>query len=90
MIEFYTRFILPSSPLRSKLAVHLKAQRAADTEVSKLEGDLVVTKLWDDGTRPCIIEDVSGFKSMMMFSEGPQPIKDIKEYEDLDKKVGKA
>jgi hypothetical protein len=88
MTEFYRRFILPSSSLRSKLAVYLKAQRAADTEVSKLEGDLVVAKLRDGGTRPCIIKDVSGFKSMMMFSEGPQPIKDIKEYED--KKVGKA
>jgi hypothetical protein len=58
--------------------------------VSKLESDLVITKLRDNRTRPCIIEDVSGFKSMIMFSEGPQPIKDIKEYEDLDKKVGKA
>jgi hypothetical protein len=38
-------FILPSLFLRLKLAVYLKAQRAANIEINKLEGDLVVTKL---------------------------------------------
>ncbi|PBP21540.1 peptidase M16 inactive domain-containing protein [Diplocarpon rosae] len=34
MIDFYDRFILPSSPLRSKLAVHLNAQTPSSTDTS--------------------------------------------------------
>ncbi|KAG9240327.1 hypothetical protein BJ878DRAFT_526728 [Calycina marina] len=33
MIEFFRRFILPSSPLRSKFAVHLNAQKPAETQM---------------------------------------------------------
>ncbi|OWO99030.1 hypothetical protein B2J93_6607 [Marssonina coronariae] len=38
MIDFYDRFILPSSPLRSKLAVHLNAQTPSSTDTSTAAG----------------------------------------------------
>jgi hypothetical protein len=88
--EFYKCFILFSLFLRSKLVVYLKAQKITNIEISKLESDLVITKLQDGRTRLYIIEDINRFKSIIIFSERLQSIKDIKEYKDLDKKIRKA
>lgn len=40
MIEYYDRYILPTSPLRSKLAIHLNAQDAASNETPTVTGVL--------------------------------------------------
>jgi insulysin len=108
MIEFYNHFILPTSPVRSKLAVHLIAQTPAATssgvttavekgmkvlgldEDRKDEEDGEVVseaKVPDNGTIPYIITDVREFKSLMQVSAGPQPVKHISEFEELDSKL---
>ena len=40
MIEFYSRFILPASPLRSKLVIHLNAQTPSTDGTSVVTGNI--------------------------------------------------
>ena len=114
MIELYDRYILPSSPSRSKLAIHLNAQtpvKAANSGSTKLAVSAIVDKgaqalgitsrFVEDlpeavspparpegnGTIPITIEDVRSFKSQMTVSQGPQPVKVISEFEELDAKL---
>lgn len=108
MIEFYNRFILPTSPARSKLAVHLIAQTSVATssgvtaavekgmEALGLNNDsqdeedgkeVSEAKVLGNGTTPYVITDVRQFKSMMQVSAGPQPVKLISEFEELDSKL---
>jgi insulysin len=109
MIEFYNHFILPTSPARSKLAVHLNAQATAKTEGAsgvtaavekgikmlglnkdskdEEDGEVVPGKEEGNGTTPYIITDVREFKSKMQVSAGPQPVKHISEFEELDSKL---
>jgi insulysin len=83
MIAFFERFIHPSSPDRSKLAVHLHAQASAPTE----NGDVALEKVEGNGTTPYVINDVRQFRSMLQISAGPQPVKHISEFEELDSKL---
>ncbi|KAE9367559.1 LuxS/MPP-like metallohydrolase [Stipitochalara longipes BDJ] len=107
MIEFYKHFIHPSSPARSKLAVHMKAQSSSpDTSAVKEvvgkglkvlglnkdhkdeeDGEVASVEVEGNGTTPYIITDVREFKSMLQVSAGPQPVKHISEFEDLDSKL---
>jgi insulysin len=108
MIEFYNRFILPTSPARSKLAIHLVAQTSAATpsgvtvavekgmealglnNKTQDEGDgdeVSEAKVQGNGMTPYVITDVRQFKSMMQVSAGPQPVKNITEFEELDSKL---
>jgi insulysin len=108
MIEFYNYYILPTSPARSKLAIHLNAQATAKTEgasgVTAVEkgiktlglnkdskdeedGEVVPVKEEGNGTTPYIITDVREFKSKLQVSAGPQPVKHISEFEELDSKL---
>jgi len=114
MIELYDRYIIPSSPSRSKLAIHLKAQtqvEAIDSGSSIIDVSAAIekgakalgitSKFVEDlpeavsppakpesnGTTPIVIEDVRAFKSQMTVSQGPQPVKLISEFEELDAKL---
>jgi insulysin len=107
MIEFYNYFVLPASPARSKLAIHLNAQTpkegpkgvtAAVEKGMKVlglnkdkkdeeDGEVVPVKEEGNGTIPYIITDVREFKSKMQVSAGPQPVKHISEFEELDSKL---
>lgn len=104
MIQFYNHFILPSSPLRAKLAVHLIAQASAEDVSTGVNGVLekgmktlglakdtkgeeLVAKLEGNGTTPYVIKDVREFRAMMQVSAGPQAVKDISEFEELDSKL---
>ena len=115
MIKFYSHLIHPTSPARSKLAVHLIAQTpgssisppsetkpitAAIEKGSKAfglnkdhqdqeDGEIIgeIKKKEGNGTTPFIITDVREFKSKMQVSAGPQPVKHISEFEELDAKL---
>jgi insulysin len=108
MVEFYQHFILPSSPARSKLAIHMNAQSPTSTETSSVkevvgkglkvlglnkdkkdeeDGEAAISRVEGNGTTPYIITDVREFKSMLQVSAGPQPVKHISEFEDLDSKL---
>jgi insulysin len=111
MIEFYKHFIHPSSPARSKLAIHMKAQSPPSSDTSTVkevvgkglkvlglnkdpkdeqDGEVASVASVDvegNGTTPYIITDVREFKSMLQVSAGPQPVKHISEFEDLDSKL---
>lgn len=109
MIEFYNHFILPTSPARSKLAIHLNAQGLATNGDASVvtaavekgmkalglnkdkkdseDGEVVAVKAEGNGTTPYIITDVREFKSMLQVSAGPQPVKHISEFEELDSKL---
>jgi insulysin len=108
MIEYYSRFILPSSPARSKLAVHLNAQAPSSEDNSGVaavveksmkvlgldkdkkdeeDGEVVSAEIQGNETTPFIITDVREFKSKLQVSAGPQPVKHISEFEELDSKL---
>ncbi len=105
MIEFFTHYIHPSSPARSKIAVHLNAQTPPTVGVAAVvekgvkalglnklskdeeDGEAVSVKSEGNGTTPYVIRDVREFKSMMQVSAGPQPVKHISEFEELDSKL---
>lgn len=93
MIAFYKEFIDPTSPSRSKLAIHLVAQATAPVEKKKKDEsatpseDIKFPPLPGNGTTPYVIKDVRAFKSMLQISAGPQPVKDISEFEELDSKL---
>ncbi|KAL5322523.1 hypothetical protein ACEPPN_010496 [Leptodophora sp. 'Broadleaf-Isolate-01'] len=108
MVEFYKRFILPSSPLRSKLAIHLNAQTPSSDLTSgaasvvekgikalglnkdhkdQEDGEAIDVKQEGNGTTPYVITDVREFKSKLQVSAGPQPVKHISEFEELDSKL---
>lgn len=112
MISFYSHFIHPTSPARSKLAVHLIAQSTPSPELiekpitaaiekgmkvlglnkdrqDQEDGEILgeIKKKEGNGTTPFIITDVRDFKSKMLVSAGPQPVKHISEFEELDAKL---
>lgn len=109
MVEFFSQYILPSSPVRSKLAVHLNAQTEAvkgetngitavveeglkalglnKDKKDEEDGEVVPVKADGNGTTPFVITDVREFKSRMQISAGPQPVKHISEFEELDSKL---
>lgn len=105
MTQFFSHYILPASPARSKLAIHLNAQntKAADAvpvvengvkalglnkdKKDEEDGEVVPVKTEGNGTTPYIITDVREFKSRLQVSAGPQPVKHISEFEELDSKL---
>lgn len=104
MVEFYNQYILPASPTRSKLAIHLNAQAtvgadentdaaAAETGVKALtlkdnyDGEVVPVKEEINRTTPFVITDVREFRSKLLVSAGPQAVKHISEFEEVDPKL---
>jgi insulysin len=104
MIEYYNHYILPASPARSKLAIHLNAQTLGDvhelTSVTALEngikplglrdghnGEIAPVKEEINRTTPYVITDVREFRSKLQISAGPQAVKHISEFEELDSKL---
>jgi insulysin len=109
MVQFFNHFIHPTSPARSKLAVHLNAQTPSTNGDSSTvtavvgkgmqvlglnrgkhsteDGEVVPVKTEGNGTTPYIITDVREFKSKLQVSAGPQPVKHISEFEELDSKL---
>lgn len=51
------------------------------------DGEVLNVDVEGNGTTPYIITDVREFKSMLQVSAGPQPVKHISEFEDLDAKL---
>lgn len=89
MVEFYATYIVPTSPLRAKLAVHLAAQGVSDKtkEVAAAVADGENDKVPGNGTEPYIIDDVRDYKSRLVASAGARPSKELSEFEDLDSKL---
>jgi insulysin len=91
MVTFYKENILPSSAVRSKLAVHFEVQAPTKTQVEGTIGEEWMRSLGLDGTKDGdgdeVFTDVAEFKSRMKAMEAPQLVKDIEQFEDLDEKV---
>jgi insulysin len=78
MMEFFRDYISPSSPKRSKLAIHLVAQAAG---VGVQDQPSLLTK---SKSKANVFENISVFKLQKDFSKGPQPVTDLSEFADLD------
>jgi insulysin len=100
MIQFFEHYISPASPMRSKLAIHLRAQGVSEVpspaEIPVGVVEEVVDKAMDqlglkskqvNKRTPYVIENVRDFKSLMAVSAGPRPVKDLSEFEELDSKL---
>lgn len=51
------------------------------------DGEAISVKPQGNGTTPFVITDVREFKSKLQVSAGPQPVKHISEFEELDSKL---
>lgn len=51
------------------------------------DGEAVEVKAEGNGTTPFVITDVREFKSRLQVSAGPQPVKHLSEFEELDSKL---
>ena len=51
------------------------------------DGEMVPVKVDGNGTKPFVITDVREFKGMMQVSAGPQPVRHINEFEELESKL---
>lgn len=51
------------------------------------DGEFAEAKVEGNGTTPFIITDVREYKSKLQISAGPQPVKHISEFEELDSKL---
>jgi len=115
MLDFFNYYLHPSSPSRSKLAIHLIAQSKSvdDSILSKAtqvlglsskepditslginkdkkdgeDGEIIPVKMEGNGTKPFVITDVREFKSLLLVSAGPQPVRHISEFEELESKL---
>jgi len=54
---------------------------------SNEDGEVVPVKPEVNGTTPILITDVRQFRSMLQVSAGPQPVKNISFFEELDAKL---
>ncbi|KAI0128922.1 peptidase M16 inactive domain-containing protein [Xylariales sp. AK1849] len=90
LIEFYSTYILPTSPVRAKLAVYLVAQgvseKTADNDKDAPTGG-ETEKVPLNDTEPYVIENVRDFKARLVASAGARPIRELSEFEDLDSKL---
>ncbi|XXH05044.1 hypothetical protein Hte_011468 [Hypoxylon texense] len=88
MIEFYSTYIQPTSPTRSKLVVQLIAQsigsKAKEAEESS-NGD--TTTVYSNGTEPLLIRSVRSYKAGLPVTAGARPIRDLTEFEEIDSKL---
>jgi insulysin len=65
----------------------LKALGLNKDKKDEEDGEVVSVKVEGNGTTPFVITDVREFKSKMQISAGPQPVKHISEFEELDSKL---
>lgn len=88
MIEFYSTYIRPTSPVRSKLVVQLIAQsissKAKEAEESS-NGD--ATTIYSNGTEPLLIQSVRNYKARLSVTAGARPIRDLTDFEEIDSKL---
>jgi insulysin len=100
MIEFFEHYIVPASPSRAKLAIHLHAQGTSKKpsismveegmkllNVKAEEKPIVLSTVEGNGTETYVIDDVRAFKSKLAVTPGPQPVKDLSEFEETDSKL---
>jgi insulysin len=82
MMEFFGEYISPSSPKRSKLAIHILAQAAGRAVGVQSQLSLPT----ESKSKANTIENIWGLKSQqdISVSAGPQPVKDLSEFENLD------
>ena len=87
MIEMFQNYISPFSPERAKLAIHLHAKAVSGVSSIELGAGTTVS---DTPTtiKPSkglyIIEDARDYKSQLAVTAGPQPVKDLNQFEDVD------
>jgi insulysin len=87
MIEFYTTYIVPTSPHRAKLAVYLVAQAVSEKpkDTSAAESEPETTPTYS--SEPVIIEDVRDYRARLVASAGARPARQLSEFEDTDSKL---
>lgn len=93
MLEFFKRYIDPTSLSRGKLSIHLTAQAGAHAnEVGSSEDDSKAC----NGTvetdpkhcqEPTYVTSVADFKANIALTAGPNPVKELSEYEDSEAKL---
>jgi len=83
IVAFYDRYIDPASITRSKLSVHLVAQKTSE----KADGDAEEVKKVEETPKAIKIDDVHTFKASLTMSPGATAFRDISCYEDLEPKL---
>ncbi|KAI5284325.1 Insulinase (Peptidase M16) [Ascosphaera atra] len=80
MIEYYEKYILPTSPTRSKISVHMIAKAKSQDGGEK-------KPLPEHRNIPTYITDVTDFKARNPMTASPHPVIDLGYFEDLGSKL---
>jgi len=90
MVDFFTRYIDPTSLTRAKLVVQLVAQgvssKPVDAETKKKEEQAETSPI-SNGTTPVLITSVRDFKAGLAVTAGARPTHELSEFEELDSKL---
>jgi insulysin len=89
MLEFFLHFIVPKSPARAKLAIHLLAQGMSaprpvedgTVDMLKIDSKPAKSTINEPVSEPYLIKNIRDFRSLLTVSAGPQPVKDFSEFE---------
>jgi insulysin len=89
MIEFYTTYIAPSSPVRAKLAVYLVAQgkSAEVNDTTNGETEIEAEAAVKNESKLIMIDNVRDFKARLEASAGARPVKELSDFEESDAKL---
>jgi insulysin len=80
---------LAEKPISAAIEKGMKVLGLNKDTQGKEDGEIngEIEKKSGNGTTSLVITDVRAFKSTMMMSAGPQPVKHIAEFEELDAKL---
>ena len=83
----HARSRIELNPLRARLAVHLhaKAVSGGSTPTAEVPEPSRSVRDVEDGVT--LIEDVRAYKARLAVTPGPEPVRDLRLYEDLDAKL---
>ena len=95
MVEFFKKYLSPTSEERARLAVYLYAQgkgESAEEEIKEVQSPAKQAVNGSANGKSAVdhaieIEDVYNFKAGLTASSGARPVKDLGEYEDTDAKL---
>lgn len=86
-VHLIAQGLAPPTVAATVIEKGMKALGLNKTEKDDEDGEVVEVKPEGNGTTPYVITDVREFKSKLQVSAGPQPVKHISEFEELDSKL---
>ncbi len=90
-IHLHARGVSEISPLIEKVTSEVRASEQEGIDRPRIDSKPVEHTNGDarkqSAPEPYLIQDIRDFRSRLVVSAGPQPVKDLSEFEELDSKL---